>query len=84
MERDGGCVLHFLQPGHVCRTVYGTEHPWDAIEYCTFEHVKENLAMGMRKRDDARWAVALCGAANNRPPTKEQRALMREYLAGLA
>lgn len=83
MERDGMCVLAKLEPGHECRTVYGTPHPADAIHLLTFEHVREHLAMGMRKVDDVRWAVALCGAANDRPPTKAQRALIREYLAGL-
>ncbi len=81
MERDGRCVLSFLERGHECRTAYGTPHPADAVEFLTFEHVKEHLAMGIRKRDDPRWAVALCGAANNRPPTKAQRALIRDYLA---
>jgi hypothetical protein len=84
MDRDRACVLSFLEPGHECRTVYGTPHPADAVHLLTFEHVKEHLAMGMRKVDDARWAVALCGAANNRPPTKAQRALMRDYLARLS
>jgi hypothetical protein len=81
MERDRGCVLHFLEPGHECATRFGQAHPWDAIDLCTFEHVKEHLAMGIAKVDDARWGVALCGAANARPPTKAQRALFREYLA---
>lgn len=80
-ERDRGCVLHFLEPGHECATRWGSPHAWDATELCTFEHVKENLGMGMKKVDDVRWAVVLCGAANARPPTKEQRALIREYLA---
>ena len=80
MERDRRCVLSFLEPGHQCRTRWGTPHPADAMEYLTFEHVKEHPAMGMRKRDDVRWAVALCGAANNKPPSKVQRALMRDYL----
>lgn len=84
MERDGRCVLSFLEPGHECRTRFGTPHPADAVPLLTFEHVKPDLAMGIRKVDDARWAVALCGAANNRPPTKAQRALMREYLGSLA
>lgn len=84
MNRDKACVLSFLEPGHECRTRYGTPHPADAMEFLTFEHVKEHLAMGIRKRDDARWAVALCGAANNRPPTKAQRALMRRYLSEVA
>jgi len=84
MERDKRCVLSFLEPGHECRTRFGTPHPADAVHLLTFEHVKEHLALGMRKVNDVRWAVALCGAANNRPPTKVQRALMRDYLAKVA
>lgn len=78
MARDGMCVLSFLEPGHECRTVYGTPHA--PHEFLTYEHVKPELAMGARKLDDPRWGVALCGYANNRPPTKAQRALMRAYL----
>lgn len=81
MLRDGGCVLHRLEPGHVCRTVWGTEHPWDATDMLTTEHVKVDLRMGKRAPDDMGFLVALCGAANNRPPTKVQRGLFREYLA---
>jgi hypothetical protein len=84
MERDRRCVLSFLEPGHECRTAYGTPHPADAIEFLTYEHVKEHLAMGKAKVDDPRWGVALCGYANNRPPTKVQRALMRDYLSRVA
>lgn len=80
MERDGGCVLHELEPGHVCRTRWGTEHPWDATDLLTIEHVKPDLRMGVRAADSMQTMVALCGAANNRPPTKVQRALMRQYL----
>lgn len=83
MERDGMCVLSFLEPGHECRTAYGTPHPADAVEFLTYEHVKAELRMGRRAEDDPRWGVALCGYANNRPPSKVQRALFREYLAGL-
>lgn len=84
MERDRRCVLSFLEPGHECRTRWGTPHPPDAVDLLTYEHVKPNLAMGAPKLDDPRWGVALCGAANGRPPTKAQRALMREYLEGIA
>lgn len=80
MARDGGCVLHKLQPGHVCRTVFGTVHPWDAIELCTVEHVKQSLRMGVRAPDDIGFCVALCGYANNRPPSKLQREMFRRYL----
>jgi len=81
MARDKVCVLSFLEPGHECRTRWGTPHPPD--QYLTFEHVKEHLAIGIRKVDDVRWGVALCGAANARPPTKVQRGLIRDYLASL-
>lgn len=84
MERDRGCVLYRLEPGHVCRTVFGTEHPHDAIDLLTVEHVKAELRMGKRAPDDMGFLVALCGAANNRPPTKVQRGLMRTYLTEVA
>jgi len=82
MERDRVCVLSFLEPGHECRNVWGDPHP--PSEQLSYEHVKPDLAMGMAKVDDPRWGVALCGAANVRPPTKVQRALFRIYLAGVA
>ena len=84
MERDRGCVLHFLEPGHICRTRFGTEHPWDATDLLTLEHVKAELRMGKRAPDDIGFMVALCGAANNRPPSKVQRALFRDHLAQVA
>jgi hypothetical protein len=37
--------------------------------------------MGKRAESDVHHLVLLCGAANNRPPSKVQRALFREYLA---
>lgn len=84
MERDHGCVLYRLEPGHVCRTRFGTIHPWDATDLLTVEHVKADLRMGKRAPDDMGFLVALCGYANNRPPTKAQRGLMRAYLAEVA
>ena len=81
MDRDRVCVLSFLEEGHECRTAYGTPHAPN--EWLTYEHVKPALGMGVKKFDDPRWGVALCGYANNRPPTKAQRALFREYLADL-
>ena len=84
MERDRMCVLYRLEPGHICRTIFGREHPAEAVHLLTLEHVKPELAMGIRKLDDPRWCVALCGAANNRPPTKVQRALFRDYLSKVA
>lgn len=84
MDRDRGCVLYRLEPGHICYTRWGTEHPWDATDLLTLEHVKGDLRMGKRAPDDIAFMVALCGAANNRPPSKTQRSLMREYLRSVA
>ena len=82
MERDRMCVLAFLEDGHQCRTRFGTPHR--PTEFLTYEHVRPYGAMGARKVDDPRWGVALCGAANARPPTKVQRALIRAYLERVA
>lgn len=84
MRRDGRCILSFLEEGHVCRTIFGDQHPPSDVSRLTIEHVKSELRMGLRAPDDPRWCVALCGAANNRPPTKVQRALFRDYLAKVA
>lgn len=80
MERDKGCVLHRLEPGHTCYTRWGAEHPWDATDLLTIEHVKPDLRMGVRAPDSMQTMLALCGHANNRPPTKVQRRMFREYL----
>ena len=84
MERDKQCVLSVLEEGHECRDRWGVSHAPDVIDALTLEHVKPNLAMGIKKLDDIRWCVALCGAANNRPPTKAQRAMFRDYLERVA
>jgi hypothetical protein len=81
MQRDRRCVLSFLEEGHVCQTVFRREHAPDDIKFLTVEHVKPKLRMGKRADDDLAQMVALCGFANNRPPTKAQRELMRAYLA---
>jgi hypothetical protein len=79
MRRDRVCVLSFLEEGHQCRDVWGTPHAPDQSP--TYEHVKRDLALGIKKVDDPRWGVRLCGYANNRPPTKVQRAMFRLYLS---
>lgn len=78
--RDGGCVLHKLEPGHVCRDIWGQTHAWNDTDRCTLEHVKSDLRMGVRAPSDLEHLVALCGYENNRPPSKAHRALFREYL----
>lgn len=82
-RRDGGCVLAKLEPGHECRDVWGARHLPTELWRLTLEHVKDELRMGVRAPSDEAHMVALCGYANNRPPTKKQRALMRIYLASL-
>jgi hypothetical protein len=82
--RDGGCVLHRLEPGHVCKDVWGQEHAWNDLDKCTLEHVKSDLRMGVRAPNDMDHLVALCGYANVNVPSKAQRALFRDYLAGVA
>jgi hypothetical protein len=82
--RDGGCVLAKLEPGHECRDIWSQRHAANDFDRLTLEHVKSDLRMGVRAENDEAHLVALCGYANNRPPSKTQRALMREYLAGVA
>lgn len=47
------------------------------------EHVKKDLRAGKRADSTPDRMVTLCWAANNRPPTKLQRAAFREYLAAV-
>lgn len=84
LVRDGGCVLHFLEPGHICRDVWGQEHAWNDTDKCTLEHVKSDLRMGVRAPNDEAHLVALCGLANFEVPSKAQRAAFREYLSRVA
>ena len=82
--RDGGCVLAKLEPDHECRDVWGQPHAWNDTDRCTLEHVKSDLRMGVRAPNDAAHLVTLCGYANVNVPSKAQRAMFREYLAGVA
>lgn len=79
--RDRGCVLHFLEPGHECRDVWGQPHAWNDTGRLTLEHVKTDLRMGVRAPNDAAHLVTLDGYTNVNVPSKAQRALFREYLA---
>lgn len=80
VKRDGMCVLAKLEPGHVCRDVWGNEHRSDNLRALTLEHVKDELRMGVRAPSLGSNLVALCGMANVSVPSKQQRELMREYL----
>lgn len=81
LSRDRMCVLAALEPGHVCRDMWGNRHDPGELRKLSLEHVKSELRMGVRGPSTPDSMVALCMAANLRPPTKAQRALLREYLA---
>ena len=82
--RDRECVLRKLEPTHRCKDQWGTPHPSWQLDRLTLEHVKTELRMGKRAPSDPEHLLTLCWAANNRPPTKAQRALFREYLRTVA
>lgn len=84
LSRDRGCVLASLEPGHVCRDAWGNRHDPGDLARLSLEHVKSELRMGVRGPSTPDSMVALCMAANLRPPTKAQRALFRDYLAGIS
>jgi hypothetical protein len=84
LERDGGCVLAFLEAGHVCRDQWGRVHDPHDLARLTVEHVKHEIGMAVRAPSDPAHMVALDFHANLRPPTKAQRGLFRAHLATLA
>lgn len=83
-SRDKGCVLFWLEPGHECKDQWGNRHDPGDLARLSIEHVKPQLMAGKRAPSTPDHLVALCMAANLRPPTKAQRVLMREYLAGIS
>lgn len=82
LARDMGCVLAFLQEGHVCRNQWGDVIDWRDRDGLTVEHVKSQLQMGRRAPSDLAHTVILCAGANIGVPSKEQRNLIRAYLEG--
>ena len=80
VRRDIGCVLSFLEPGHVCRNQYGDVVSW-TDQSTTVEHVKGELRMGRRAPSDLAHTVLLCAGSNIGVPSKAQRALLRGYIA---
>jgi hypothetical protein len=78
VARDLGCVLAFLEPGHVCRDQWGEVTDW---RNASVEHVKADLRMGLRAPSDLEHTVLLCAGTNIAVPSKAQRQLMRDYLA---
>jgi len=84
LSRDRGCVLASLEPGHVCRDIFGNAHAPGDLARLTLEHIHmDGSMMGKRAPSTPDSMVALCGLANNRPPSRVQRELMRTYLRGL-
>ena len=82
--RDGACLLSKIEPGHVCRDIWGDEHAPDDLDRLTLEHVHLNGSMmGKRAPSVPESMVALDGAANFRVPSKSQRNAFRAYLRGL-
>lgn len=82
LARDRMCVAAKLWPDHECRTAFGRPHMPDDLALLTLEHVKESIGMVPRTHDLAH-IIALCGALNLQPPTKEQREAFRAYLASV-
>lgn len=76
--RDIGCVLSFLDPGHVCRDRWGAVTDW---QNASVEHVKSELRMGRRAPSDLEHTVLLCAGSNVGVPSKRERGLIRDYLA---
>ena len=85
LRRDGGCVLAMRDALHVCRDRLGGAHAPGAVHLLSMEHVHEGYGMaGKRAASDLRHVVALCYGANLKPPSKDERAWMREYLSRVA
>jgi hypothetical protein len=80
LRRDGECFLAKIEPGHICRDIWGVAHAPDDLNRLTLEHVKDASMMGRRAPSDAAHLVALCAAANFGVPNRSQRNSMRAYL----
>ena len=80
-SRDGGCILAKLQPGHQCRDRWGQPHAPNNFDVLSIEHIKLELGMSVPRIHDLQHCVTLCAFTNGKPPSKEERALMRAYLA---
>ena len=80
LERDQVCILWRMDNDHQCRDVFGTPHAPNDHARLTCEHVKTELRLGRRAPSDARHLLALCGAANDRVPSKVEREAFRAYL----
>ncbi len=81
LGRDRGCVLAKLDPSHGCTDRWGYRtHPWDP-RGLSVEHVKRDLRAGRRADSLPAFTAIICAGTNGKPPSKEERAKLREYLA---
>jgi hypothetical protein len=82
LRRDKMCFLWRLSNRHVCQDRYGRIHQPDDLSRLTLDHVHlDGATMGKRAPSDARHLVAMCWAANVKPPSKSEREAERAYLA---
>lgn len=82
MLRDKACLLSKIEPGHVCRNIWGDVHAPDDVKQLSLEHVHlTGSMMGKRAPSTAASMIALCAWANVRVPSRVQRNAMRTYLA---
>jgi hypothetical protein len=83
MRRDRECFLAKVEPGHICRDLWGVPHAPDDLSKLSLEHVKDQPRMGVRAPSDAAHMLALCAYSNVAVPNRSQRNAMRAYLAGV-
>lgn len=84
INRDRMCFIYaFVDHAHICRDVWGDPHMPDDLLRLTVEHVKKELAMGVRAKSRIEFGLALCHKGNVDVPSAKVREKMRERLAGL-
>lgn len=83
--RDGGCLLRALgYPGHECRGRWGSLPANRGREQDhTLEHVPAVHGPSDVRRDDPAHCVGLCYGTNVKPPSADERDVMRRHLRGL-
>ena len=80
LARDRMCIAAKLEPGHVCRDMFGYPHAPTDLGRMTLEHVKDQLRAGRRAPSDPVHLLTLCYGTNVNVPSKELRAGFRAYL----
>jgi hypothetical protein len=77
ISRDRGCILRSSQ-GHVCKGRDGKPPTRDS-DY-TLEHVPAVHGPSDVRRDDPAHCVGLCYGTNVKPPSTDEREIMRRKL----